>query len=108
MFICLLVPLITTTLIRYLQGELKEIKFNNIKLQTDFISKKIILNNIQSNLISIFQTMFIFIFSPSFISLTTIQINENISDSFCSYDDAFQRHILISFADGNISNQKQI
>ncbi|CAF0772843.1 unnamed protein product [Rotaria sordida] len=93
------VPLITS--IRHLQGELKQIHIDNIELYSNIILKKTTLNKVQSNLTSLFRTLFIFLFPPSLISLTTTEIFGNISSSLCSIDDKFQRNMIISFIDGS-------
>ncbi|CAF0756370.1 unnamed protein product [Rotaria sp. Silwood1] len=96
------VPL--TTSIRHLQGKLKKINIDNIELHSNTILKKTTLNKVQSNLASLFRTLFIFLFPPSLISLTTTNNHENISSSFCSIDDKFQRNMIISFIDGSHIN----
>ncbi|CAF3915835.1 unnamed protein product [Rotaria sp. Silwood2] len=93
------VPLTAST--RHLQGKLKKINIDNIELHSNTILKKTTLNKVQSNLASLFRTLFIFLFPPSLISLTTTEIHENISSSFCSIDDKFQRDMIISFIDGS-------
>ena len=100
-----LVPLSTS--IRYLRGELKQIKFNNIELHYSSTLKKITLNKFQSSLVSLFQTILIFLFPPSLIFLTSTNNNGTISFSFCSMDMAFQRNITVSFVDGKLFQEKR-
>ncbi|CAF3856205.1 unnamed protein product, partial [Rotaria magnacalcarata] len=97
------VPL--TTSIRHLHGELKRISIDNIELHSNSIFKRATLNKVQSNMVPLFQTLSVFLFPPSLITLTTpMAMIENVSSSFCSIDDAYQRDMIISFADGSHVN----
>ncbi|CAM4846524.1 unnamed protein product [Rotaria magnacalcarata] len=99
----ILVPL--TTSIRHLHGELKRISIDNIELHSNSIFKRATLNKVQSNMVPLFQTLSVFLFPPSLITLTTpMAMIENVSSSFCSIDDAYQRDMIISFADGSHVN----
>lgn len=75
---------------------------DNIELHSSAIFKKATLNKVQSNIASLFQLLFIFLYPPSLISLTTTEIIGNRSTSFCTIDNGFQRDIVISFTDGKI------
>ncbi|CAF1357382.1 unnamed protein product [Adineta steineri] len=93
------IPLATS--IRHLQGEIKRINIDNIILHINSILKKSKLFKISSKFLPIFQSNFLFLFPPSFFFLTTKQTNTNTTSPYCSMDDSFQRHIIISFTDGS-------
>ncbi|UJR25150.1 hypothetical protein I4U23_006509 [Adineta vaga] len=88
----------STTFIRHLQGEIKGINIDNIVFHWNSILKKSTLYQIPLKLQSIFPTIIIFLYPPSFFFLTT---KTNHSSPYCSIDDAFQRTIIILFTDGS-------
>ena len=95
-----LVPL-STTVVRYLQGQINRIDLNDFQLSWNPISKRLILHSISSNVASIFQTIVPFLYPPSFVTLTT---HDNTST--CLIDHKFQREIIITFTDGKLQSQE--
>jgi hypothetical protein len=86
------------TSIRHLQGEINTIQFHHLQLHWNSIIKQVIINSIPSNLISIFQTILIFLFPPSL----------TINSTICLFDDTFERSIHISLTDGKVKTTRLI
>ena len=84
-----------------LRGHIGDVQIGDVELHVNPVSRTATLHSIPTQLVSIFRSIFLFLFPPSLPFLTNTATTEATLPPFaCAVDDTFQRDITISAADG--------